>query len=209
MRPSCCALLDLLPAAVLMAHDVGCKHVSVNRAAAQMLGVGSDANVSPHIADDNHAFRIRCKGKPICAEDAPIQIAASSGRELRDMEMEILRSDGTIFDIFRMRCPAARRERHDRGRDRDPHGHHRAPSQRARAGRSTAQFGAGLGRRRGADRKRLAQRLHDGFQQFLSAARLKAAIVRRKMEGDSCQALLQVERMIEQAIEESRAHHGA
>ena len=71
------ALLDLLPAAVLMAHDVGCKHVSVNRAAAQMLGVGSDANVSPHIADDNHAFHLGCKGKPICAEDAPIQIAAS------------------------------------------------------------------------------------------------------------------------------------
>lgn len=53
-------------------------------------------------------------------------------------------------------------------------------------------------------RKRLAQRLHDGFQQFLSAARLKAALVRRTLDAESAGGLLHVERMLEQAIDESR-----
>ena len=56
------------------------------------------------------------------------------------------------------------------------------------------------------ERKRLAQRLHDGLQQLLSAARLKTAIVRRKHPNESAQeAMLQVERMLEEAIAESRA----
>ncbi len=54
------------------------------------------------------------------------------------------------------------------------------------------------------ERRRLAQRLHDGFQQFLSAARLKAALVRRKVSDENAQAILQVERMLEDAIDESR-----
>jgi CheY-like chemotaxis protein len=54
------------------------------------------------------------------------------------------------------------------------------------------------------ERKRLAQRLHDGLQQFLSAARLKAALVRRRLSPEDAESILQVERMLEQAIEESR-----
>jgi CheY-like chemotaxis protein len=54
------------------------------------------------------------------------------------------------------------------------------------------------------ERKRLAQRLHDGLQQFLSAARLKAALVRRRLSPEDAESILQVERMLEQAIDESR-----
>jgi signal transduction histidine kinase len=56
----------------------------------------------------------------------------------------------------------------------------------------------------------LARRLHDELQQLLSAARLKAGIVRRKLQADKAdisaatEALLGIEEILERAIDESR-----
>lgn len=56
------------------------------------------------------------------------------------------------------------------------------------------------------ERKRLAQLLHDHFQQLLSAAKLKAGLVRRSV-GDSPAkgSLEQIERLLDAAIAESRS----
>ena len=52
---------------------------------------------------------------------------------------------------------------------------------------------------------RLAQILHDHFQQLVSAAKLKAGLLRRKMdEESSVQSLRQVESLLEEAIAASR-----
>lgn len=56
------------------------------------------------------------------------------------------------------------------------------------------------------ERKRLAQILHDHFQQLVSAAKLKAGLLRRKTEAESAQqALRDIESLLEEAINASRS----
>ncbi len=56
------------------------------------------------------------------------------------------------------------------------------------------------------ERKRLAQVLHDHFQQLISAAKLKAGILRRRMDDEvNVQALRQIESLLEEAISASRS----
>ena len=56
------------------------------------------------------------------------------------------------------------------------------------------------------ERKRLAQLLHDHFQQLLSAAKLKVGIVRRRSEdGPSVTSLREIEGLLEETINASRS----
>lgn len=55
------------------------------------------------------------------------------------------------------------------------------------------------------ERKRLAQLLHDHFQQLVSAAKLKVGIVRRKLTDESLvETMRQVESLLEETIDASR-----
>lgn len=56
------------------------------------------------------------------------------------------------------------------------------------------------------ERKRLAQILHDHFQQLISAAKLKAGMVRRRItEAEAVESITQIEQLLDQAITESRS----
>lgn len=56
------------------------------------------------------------------------------------------------------------------------------------------------------ERKRLAQLLHDHFQQLVSAAKLKAGIVRRRLEDPQLiESTKQIESLLEEAINASRS----
>lgn len=56
------------------------------------------------------------------------------------------------------------------------------------------------------ERKRLAQILHDHFQQLVSAAKLKAGLLRRKSDNEPSQkALRDIESLLEEAINASRS----
>lgn len=132
----------------------------------------------------------------------------------RDVEVEFTRDDGSVVRLSQYASPML----DDSGQ---PVGaiavfvdcHNDALEQRVAERTSDVQHRAdqfrdlalALANAEARERKRLAQRLHDGFQQFLSAARLKAAIVRRKLDPESAGSILQVERMLEQAIDDSRA----
>lgn len=55
------------------------------------------------------------------------------------------------------------------------------------------------------ERKRLAQILHDHFQQLVSAAKLKVGIVRRKVnDAAAIESFKQIEQLLDEAINESR-----
>ncbi len=56
------------------------------------------------------------------------------------------------------------------------------------------------------ERRRLAQLLHDEFQQLVSAAKLKAGLVRGRMEDESQTTMMkQIEGLLDQAIQASRS----
>jgi signal transduction histidine kinase len=55
------------------------------------------------------------------------------------------------------------------------------------------------------ERKRFAQLLHDNFQQLVSAAKLRAGIIRRRAETDELkEAIQQIEQLLVQALDSSR-----
>jgi signal transduction histidine kinase/ActR/RegA family two-component response regulator len=186
-------LLELLPVGVVVAHDQACERITMNPAAARILGIAPDQK-SESLS--------RLLRSTMCAP------------QTSDVEVEYARPDGSVVRLCQYASPLL----DESGK---PAGaiavfvdcHNEALEQRVAERTSDVQHRAdqfrdlalALANAEARERKRLAQRLHDGFQQFLSAARLKAAIVRRKLDPESAGSILQVERMLEQAIDESRA----
>src|SRR5262245_57925549 len=72
-------LLDLLPIGVAIAHDPACSRISVNRAAARMLGIDEQANASLSRPDLKLPFKVMRNGRELDPADLPMQRAAAAG----------------------------------------------------------------------------------------------------------------------------------
>lgn len=92
-------ILDAVPVGIAIAHDAQCHVIRTNRFAQSMLTVRPDANVS---ASGDEAgllpFRLFSNSQEIPPEELPMQRAAASGSEVRDVEIQMVRSDGATFD---------------------------------------------------------------------------------------------------------------
>ena len=88
-------LLDALPAAVFIAHDAECRHISGSRFTQELLGLPATANFSksapPH--ERPTYFRSMKDGLEIPTDELPVQTAAK-GREIHDYEFELRFDDG-------------------------------------------------------------------------------------------------------------------
>ncbi|MCL1475294.1 PAS domain S-box protein [Argonema antarcticum] len=90
-------ILDALPVGVAIADDPECKFIHVNGFGQAMLTVPPDANVSA-TADVVRPFRETRNGVDIPGEELPMQLAVARGREVRDVDIKMVRSDGATFD---------------------------------------------------------------------------------------------------------------
>jgi PAS domain S-box-containing protein len=92
-------ILDAVPVGITIAEDANCQVIRANGFAQSMLTVPPDANVS---ATGEQAemlpFRQMRDGKDIPGEELPMQVATAQGIEVRDVEIQLLRSDGGMFD---------------------------------------------------------------------------------------------------------------
>jgi PAS domain S-box-containing protein len=92
-------ILDAVPVGIAIAEDANCQVIHANGFAQWMLTVPPDANVS---ATGEQAeilpFRQLRDGKEIPGEELPMQVATSQGIEVRDVEIQLVRSDGVMFD---------------------------------------------------------------------------------------------------------------
>lgn len=92
------ALMHVLPIAVFRTDNPDCRHITGNRAGAELFGVSPDSNVSLAAAAAGEragGYKLFREGKEVPIPELPMQKAAALGVEVRDAEMELIRADGT------------------------------------------------------------------------------------------------------------------
>lgn len=94
-------LMASVPAAVLVAHDGECRLVTGNREAYDLFRMKES---EPMSADGFSAVRTRAFGKsdaaaPLSREELPMEVAAQTGKPVRNVELTLRCKDGTERDV--------------------------------------------------------------------------------------------------------------
>ncbi len=100
-------LMEVMPVAVMMAHDPACERMTGNRGARDLLGVGAGVNFSksaPPAERPTH-FQPCRQGQALRPEDLPMQYAARHGAEVRNAELDLVFEDGTVKSIIGSASP--------------------------------------------------------------------------------------------------------
>lgn len=100
-------LLKTLQAGITIAEDPDCRNIRVNPAMAEMAGMpaGDKILLETGLAATLPPYKLLAYGKEIPAHQLPLQVAAREGREIRDVEMDLLRSDGLVIKLFGSASP--------------------------------------------------------------------------------------------------------
>jgi signal transduction histidine kinase len=101
------AVMQAVPAAVMIAHDPQCHVITGNAAAHQLLRLPRDANLSktpPGLETPTH-FRVLRSGKELAIPEMPIQRAATTGAAVGGEELEIQFQDGSSRHVYGSATP--------------------------------------------------------------------------------------------------------
>ena len=100
------AILDSVPAITLIADDAECKHVRSSRFGYEVAKLPTGVNVSASApTEDRQAFTLLENGRELTSDEAPLQVAAKTGREVRDRELEMRMGDGRTLHLFGHAAP--------------------------------------------------------------------------------------------------------
>jgi signal transduction histidine kinase len=94
------AIMDAVPALVLIAHDREARSITGSRAASELLRVWAGSNVSLTAERPPTHYRVLRDGKELAPEELPTQAAARNGTRARGVELEIIFDDGTRRTIL-------------------------------------------------------------------------------------------------------------
>ena len=99
-------LLDLIPAGVAIANDANADHITVSHRFARMLGISETTNASS-TGDQRPELPYRCMrgGVEVPSEELPMQVAARTGREVHDTELDLVFPDGRIVHLLASAAP--------------------------------------------------------------------------------------------------------
>ena len=94
-------MLDLLPVGVAVAHDAQADEITVSPMFEEMLSLrrGRNASLGGH---ERGAIPYRClrAGEEISLDELPLQRAARTGTEVRDVEFDVELRDGTLLHML-------------------------------------------------------------------------------------------------------------
>ncbi|MCL7488444.1 MAG: PAS domain S-box protein [Desulfobulbaceae bacterium] len=90
--------LDFTPVPVWIAHDPECRVITSNMAAANLLGVEPDMNITQSPASGLKSLLIRQfkDGRELTVEEMPLQYAVANGIRVDDVEVDILPPNGQL-----------------------------------------------------------------------------------------------------------------
>jgi chemotaxis methyl-accepting protein methylase/signal transduction histidine kinase len=101
------AVMDAAPAAVWIAHDRECRHITGNRFSYDMLRLPPDSNPSksaPKKGAPTNFYLMR-EGQAVPPDQLPMQLAASQGVESQGNELTVVFDDGSRREIFGNAAP--------------------------------------------------------------------------------------------------------
>jgi PAS domain S-box-containing protein len=101
------ALLELLPVGIAVSKDPKCQYIKINRCLSEILGLPPRVNASTTPAPGEPAalYKVYREGKEVTGEELPLQYAAAHGVSVRDSEVDIVRADGTVKQVFGYASP--------------------------------------------------------------------------------------------------------
>jgi len=99
-------LLDVLPVGIAVSNDPECRDIWVNPRLASMLHVSLKDNISrsaPRSGGIGH--KLLREGREIPVDDLPMQKAARTKRPVLDLDIDILRDDGSVLNTLSYSAP--------------------------------------------------------------------------------------------------------
>lgn len=110
-------LFDVIPIGIAIAQDSKSHNVRVNPTFAQLLNISPTANASmtPPSSDPQPRYKIFRNGRELPADELPLQYAIAHCTEVRDAEIDIVRDDGAVFNLFGYAAPLFDEQGHPRG----------------------------------------------------------------------------------------------
>lgn len=111
------ALLDVIPVGIGIANDPACLNIRTNRAFSEILKLkqGVNASLSGPPEEKPRNFRVFKDGKELSPEDLPIQMAARTGRVIRNFEEEVVFEDGVQVTLLSSSAPLFGEDKQVRG----------------------------------------------------------------------------------------------
>lgn len=99
-------IFDLLPIGIGIADDPECKDIRVNRAFAEQLGIAASDNASLSAPPGERPdFQVIKDGRVMGPDELPMQTAAREGREVREVEVDVVRADGKRVTLYEYAAP--------------------------------------------------------------------------------------------------------
>ena len=88
------AMIDALPAGILIAHDPECNEITCNPTWLEIIGLPNGANPFKDASCEQYRYEIRRAGELISIEQLPIKVACVTGQQVIGDKLEIIRDDG-------------------------------------------------------------------------------------------------------------------
>ncbi|MBD2447551.1 PAS domain S-box protein [Nostoc sp. FACHB-152] len=109
-------LFKLIPIGIIITPSLDFQEVRANPAFAEILGLASKANASYTPASgDRPSYKILRDGKELLPEEFPLRYAALNNIEVKGTEVDIVRGDGQIFNLFGYAAPLVDEQGNARG----------------------------------------------------------------------------------------------
>ena len=100
-------LFEVIPIGIVISEDPEFKQVKANPAYARIVGIPTEKIVSytPPPSTPRPLYKVLRNGKELTADELPLRYAALHGVVVEGEEIDIVRADGTVFNLFGYAAP--------------------------------------------------------------------------------------------------------